>query len=78
MESWICEACDHLIEKRSEESKPTEQLMVIKRLLKLSTDYEQIRGSALTVEGDRVNPSLRMYPWEIRQSRPRVEKAKET
>ncbi len=40
--SWICCYCDTVEEKRSSEHKPTEDLMIIRRLLKLSGDYDQI------------------------------------
>lgn len=78
VESWICDYCDTITHKRTLEHKPTEELLIVRRLLKLSSDYEQIRHASVSVEGDRVNLSLRMYPWEIVKAARRVEKAKQT
>ncbi len=78
VETWVCDFCETLLKKKTLEHNPTEERMIVNRLLKLSSDYEQIRHSTLTVEGDRVNLSLRMYPWEIVKAVRRVEKAKQT
>ncbi len=76
VESWICCYCDTVEEKRSPERKPTEELMIISRLLKLSGDYDQIRHSTLEVRGDTVILTLKLLPWAIIQASKRVEAAK--
>lgn len=75
-ESWICYYCDTVEEKRSSERKPTEELMIIRRLLKLSGDYDQISHSTLEVRGDTVILTLKLFPWAIVQASKRVEAAK--
>jgi hypothetical protein len=77
-ESWICCYCDNLLQKRSEEQRPTQQGKVVKRLMKLAGDYEQICSSELLVENNSVTLKLRFYPWSVMQSAQRVEQSKET
>ena len=76
-ESWICCYCDNLLLRRSEERKPTQQSIVVKRLMKLASDYEQICRSELKVENDKVVLRLDFYPSDIAQAARRVKEARE-
>lgn len=64
-ETWVCCYCDTIQDRRSEERKPTEEVTIIKRLIKLSSDYDQIRHSSLEVRGDTVILSLKLFPWAV-------------
>ncbi len=75
-EAWACSYCDTTQEKRIQESRPTEQISIMKRLLKLSGDYEQIRHSTLRVRGDTLILELKFHPWAVVQAARRVEEAK--
>lgn len=75
-EAWICSYCDSTWEKRSQETRPTEEISIIRRLIKLSGDYEQIRHSTLEVRGDTVTLKLKLLPWVVVQAAKRVEEAK--
>lgn len=75
-ESWICCYCDITHEKKSEEPKPTEETMIVRRLLKLSSDYEQIHYSTLEVEGNMVTLRLKLFPWSVVQASKRIREAK--
>jgi len=72
-ESWICCYCDNLLQKKTEEPKPTDQGTVVKRLMKLAGDYDQICSSELSVENNSVTLKLRFYPWSVMRSAQRVE-----
>lgn len=50
----------------------------MKRLLKVSNDYEQIRASSLEVEYDRITLTLELHPWHIVQALRRVEESRQT
>ncbi len=76
-ETWVCCYCDTIQDRRSEERKPTEEVAIIKRLIKLSSDYDQIKHSTLEVRGDMVILSLKLFPWAVVQAAKRVEQAKE-
>jgi hypothetical protein len=73
IESWCCERCETVVENRREESWPTDKSRVVRRLLRLSTDYDQVRESSLQVEADMVTLKLRFYPWAVMKASKRVE-----
>jgi hypothetical protein len=76
VESWCCERCETVVEKRREESWPTDKSKLVRRLLRLSTDYDQVKESSLQVEADMVTLKLRFYPWAVVKASKRVEEAK--
>jgi hypothetical protein len=53
------------MENRKEESWPTDKSKAVRRLLKLSTDYDQVKESSPRVEADLVTLRLRFYPWAV-------------
>jgi len=75
VESWCCEGCETVMENRREESWPTDKSKAVRRLLRLSTDYDQVKESSLQVEGDMVTLKLRFYPWAVMKASKRVEEA---
>ena len=75
VESWRCERCETVVENRREESWPTDKSKAVRRLLRLSTDYDQVRESSLQVEGDMMTLRLRFYPWAVVRASKRVEEA---
>jgi hypothetical protein len=75
VESWCCESCETVAENRREGSWPTDKSKAVRRLLRLSTDYDQVRESSLQVEGDIVALKLRFYPWAVVKASRRVEEA---
>ena len=75
VETWCCESCETVVENRREESWPTDKSKAVRRLLRLSTDYDQVRESSLQVEGDMVTLKLRFYPWAVVKASKRVEEA---
>ena len=75
VESWCCEVCETVVENRREESWPTDKSRAVRRLLRLSTDYDQVRESSLQVEADIVTLKLRFYPWAVVKASKRVEEA---
>jgi hypothetical protein len=75
VESWCCESCETVVENRREGSWPTDKSKAVRRLLRLSTDYDQVKESSLRVEGDMVTLKLRFYPWAVEKASKRVEEA---
>jgi hypothetical protein len=75
VESWCCERCETVVENRSEEPWPTDKWKAVRRLLRLSTDYDQVRESSLQVEGDLVTLKLRFYPWAVVKASRRIGEA---
>src|SRR5947209_18750087 len=68
VESWCCESCETVVENRREESWPTDKSKAVRRLLRLSTDYDDVKESSLKVEGDMVSLKLRLYFWSSGKS----------
>jgi hypothetical protein len=64
-----------VVENRREGSWPTDKSKAVRRLLRLSTDYDQVRESSLQIEGDMVTLKLRFYPWAVVNASRRVEEA---
>ncbi len=75
-EAWMCSYCDTTQENRSQEGRPTEEILIIRRLLKLSGDYEQVRHSTLEVRGDTLVFKVKLFPWAVVRAARRVEEAK--
>jgi hypothetical protein len=73
VETWCCEHCEMVVENRKEELWPTDKSKAVRRLLRLSTDYDQVKESSLQVEGDIVTLKLRFYPWAVLKASKRVE-----
>src|SRR5438552_6950919 len=44
-EFWDCDHCGNHLEKREERPWPTDRDIITKRLLKVATDYEQVKAS---------------------------------
>ena len=53
-EFWNCDHCGNHLEKREERPWPTDRDIITKRLLKVATDYEQVKASHLEVEHARI------------------------
>jgi hypothetical protein len=65
------------LEKREERNYPTDQDMIVKRLLKVQSDYEQIRASRLEVGYRQIVLTLDLHPWDIVEALRRVEQSHE-
>lgn len=51
-------------------------MVIIRILLRLSDDYDQIQHSSLDVEGDIVTLGLEFFPWKVVEAVRRVEEAR--
>jgi hypothetical protein len=74
---WACHSCGNHLEKREERHWPIDQDMIVKRLLKVSSDYEQVKASRLEVGPYRVVLTLELHPWDIVETLRRVENSHE-
>ena len=64
-EFWNCDHCGNHLEKREERPWPTHRDMITKRLLKVATDYEQVKAFHLEVEHARIVLTLELHSWHI-------------
>jgi hypothetical protein len=67
-----------VVENRREESWPADKSKAVRRLLRLSTDYDQVKESSLQVEGDMLTLKLRFYPWAVVKASKPVEEVETT
>ena len=77
-EFWNCDHCGNHLEKREERPWPTHRDMITKRLLKVATDYEQVKAFHLEVEHARIVLTLELHPWHIVEALRSVEAAHTT
>src|SRR5438105_2037644 len=70
---WACQYCGNHLERREERRWPTDEDMIVKRLLRVSSDYEQVKASRLEVLHHRIVLSLDLHPWDIVETLRRVE-----
>ena len=77
VELWICTICDNVLEKRSENYWPTQREMIVKRLLKLTRDYEQIENASIDVKHDSIVLTIKLFPWNVVEAAKRMVEAGE-
>jgi hypothetical protein len=77
VEIWICTTCDNVLEKRTENYWPTQREMIVKRLLKLTKDYEQIESANIDVKHDTIVLTIKLLPWSVVEAARRMVEAGE-
>jgi hypothetical protein len=75
VELWICTTCDTSFEKRSENYWPTQREMIVKRLLKLTKEYEQIERADIDVKHDSIVLTIKLLPWSVVEAAKRMVEA---
>jgi hypothetical protein len=74
---WSCQICGENEEASQEIPEPTEQTMLIKRLLRLGSDYD-IKSFQLEVKGSEVTAKAVFYPFDTAKVRRIIYKAEDT